>query len=123
LAATRSSIAAARPGGDCAHAGVSDQTPRAVPSAAPSATCAANADLMSAAPARRIAVCIIVSVSKRAGWLTRAADLGWDFVRLKSSILDRLGSSYFGFPVRFRPPVWRFRSPHHSVPRVRDADF
>src|SRR5215467_8634330 len=97
LAATRSSIAAPRPDGDCAHARVGDQTPSTTPSAA----CAANADLVSAAPARRIAACIIVSVSKRAGWLTRAADLGWDFGRPKASILDRLSSSYFGLPVRF----------------------
>src|SRR6476659_6559694 len=85
LAATRSSIAApraARSVGDCAQedvqAGVSDQTL--------SAASAANAGLLSAAPARRMAVRIIVSVSAGRVDPGRA---------LLASITDRSGGSYF----------------------------
>src|SRR5215510_12702798 len=66
LAATRSSIAAPgapRSGGDCARAGESDQTL--------SAATAASAGLLSAAPARRMAVNIIVSLIESVGRLTQ----------------------------------------------------
>src|SRR5262245_1069503 len=99
LAATRSSIAAPgapRSGGDCAHAGESDQTLNAAT--------AASAGLLSAAPARRMTVNIIVSPIESAGQVDPGRDSG-GLGPVPASITDRPGGSYFGVSARFRPPA------------------
>src|SRR5262245_47394515 len=85
LAATRSSIAAPRSGGDCAHTLV------------PSAGSMIRARPLNARPRRRIAVRIVVSISDRE--LADLARYGGP-----PSILDRLVSSYFRPSGGLKPP-------------------
>src|SRR5262245_48063343 len=100
LAATRSSIAAPgapRSGGDCAHAGERDQTLNAAT--------AASAGLLSAAPARRMTVNLIVSLIESARQVDPARDPSQGLGPVLASITDRPGGSYFGVSARFRPPA------------------
>src|SRR5262245_38948029 len=111
LAATRSSIAALRApgsGGDCADAGANDQTPRTAS--------AASAGLLGAAPARRMAVNIIVSLLNRPGRLTQAgtwARAGEHNGSTRRFLFRRFGAFPPTSDLKPHRPQWQGRGSRH----------